>query len=172
MLPISQRTLFLTAFLLCCALIAAALYFQYVQGMDPCPLCIMQRIAVMGLGGIALLGTLHNPHTFGRRCYGLAMLLIAGIGAAIAGRHVWLQHLPADQVPSCGPGLEYILETLPLHEAFTMILKGSGECAETHWSLLGLSIPGWMFVIFSGFIVFGLYLLLRPATEPPATTPS
>ncbi len=170
MLAISQRALFLSAFLLCCVLIATALYFQYVQGLDPCPLCIMQRIAVIGLGAIALLGALHNPGETGRRCYGLAMLLIASIGGTIAGRHVWLQHLPVDQVPSCGPGLKYILETLPLHEAFNMILRGSGECAETHWSFLGLSIPGWMLVIFSGFILFGLYLLLRPAAEQPAKT--
>jgi len=163
----SQRALFLTTFLFCGTLIAIALYFQYAQGLEPCPLCIMQRIAIIGIGSISLLGALHNPRTTGRRCYGLVILLIAGIGAAIAGRHVWLQHLPADQVPSCGPGLGYILETLPLNEALSMIFKGSGECAAIHWSLLSLTIPGWMLVIFSSLILFSLYLL-RPAAQGPA----
>jgi disulfide bond formation protein DsbB len=94
--------------------------------------------------------------------------LIAGSGAAIAGRHLWLQSLPADQVPECGPTLDYILETFPLSKALQLVLHGSGECAKVEWQFLGLSIPGWTLIAFSGFILFGLMLLLRRRSSLPA----
>ena len=92
----------------------------------------------------------------GRRVYGFLLLLVAGTGAAIAGRHVWLQQLPEDQVPTCGPGLNFILENFPINQAIDMVLRGSGECADVLWTFLGLSIPGWTLVAFVVMILVAL----------------
>ena len=139
----------------------ALAYFQYYLQLEPCPMCIMQRVAVMSIAAVLLVATLHNPVGWGIRVYGALVTLLAGAGAAIAGRHVWLQSLPPDQVPECGPGLDYILEVFPLSEAVQMVLRGSGECAEVLWRFLGLSIPGWTLVAFSGFILYGLFFVIR-----------
>jgi disulfide bond formation protein DsbB len=156
------RTLFLLGFLGCIAMMGTALaYFQYYLQLEPCPMCIMQRVAVMSIAAVLLVATLHNPAGWGIRVYGALVTLLAGAGAAIAGRHVWLQSLPPDQVPECGPGLDYILEVFPLSEAVQMVLRGSGECAEVLWRFLGLSIPGWTLVAFSGFILYGLFIVIR-----------
>lgn len=157
----TPRLLFFGGFAACAALIATALYFQYVMYLDPCPLCILQRVAVIALGVIFLVGALHDPRRFGRRVYATLALLTAGIGAAIAGRHVWLENLPEDQVPACGPGLDYMLENFPLMRALEMVLRGSGECAEVAWRFLGLSIPGWTLVAFIGFAAMSLFLFFR-----------
>ena len=159
----AQRSLFLYGFILCVALIATALYFQHVMGLEPCPLCIFQRIFIIALGAVMLAGAIHDPRTGWRRVYGAITILIAALGIVVAGRHVWLQHLPADQVPECGPGLEYMLEAFPLNEAMQMVFKGSGECAEVQWVFLGLSIPEWTLLVFCGVAAFGLWLLVgRP----------
>jgi disulfide bond formation protein DsbB len=158
----TSRTLFLLGFLACIAMMGTALaYFQYYLQLEPCPMCIMQRVVVMGMAAVLLVATLHNPGSWGVRIYGALVTLIAAAGAAIAGRHVWLQNLPPDQVPECGPGLDYILEVFPLGEAVQMILHGSGECAEVLWRFLGLSIPGWTLVAFGGFILYGLFIMIR-----------
>jgi len=158
----NQRTQFITGFLICCGLVGQALYFQYGAGMEPCPLCIFQRIAVFALGLIFLLAALVNPTGILQRLFGFLWLATAVIGGAISGRHVWLQNLPADQIPACGPGLDYMLEVFPFTEMLNMVLKGSGECAEVSWRLLGLSMPGWMLLIFAAFAVFGLWNLFKP----------
>ena len=133
----------------CCAsLLAYAIYKQYVDYLEPCPLCILQRVAFLWMGLLALLAAIHNPARAGQRFYAWLITLGAVIGAALAGRHIWLQHLPADQVPECGPGLNYMLENFPLTEVFATVLQGSGSCAETKWSFLGLSIPMWTLVWF------------------------
>jgi disulfide bond formation protein DsbB len=150
---VRQRSLFLAGFAACVALIAAALYLQYVVGLEPCPLCILQRVAIIVMGVLFLVAALHNPGLTGRRIYAVLLSLTAVTGAAIAGRHVWLEHLPADQVPACGPGLSYILNHFPFARALDIILRGSGECAEVTWRLLGLSIPTWTLAV---FIVFAI----------------
>jgi disulfide bond formation protein DsbB len=96
----------------------------------------------------------------------LLVVLSAGIGAVIAGRHVWLQQLPADQVPTCGPGLNFILENFPLSQAIDMVLRGSGECADVMWTFLGLSIPAWTLVAFVLMILAGLSQLLGKHRQP------
>jgi len=154
----APRTLFIIGFLFCASLIATALYFQHGLGMEPCPLCILQRVAVFTIGLIFLVAAIFNPSGLGRRLIGLLTIISAAAGLAVSGRHVWLQGLPEDEVPACGPGLDYMLDTFPLAETLDMILQGSGECAEISWRLLGLSMPGWMLVIFSGFVLFGLWL--------------
>ena len=129
-------------------LIAYALFAQYVLHLEACPLCIFQRVAFIAAGAIFLVAGLHNPAGLGARVYAVLGVAAAGTGAIIAGRHVYIQHLPADQVPSCGPGLDYLLDAFPLAEAIEMVFTGSGECAEINWSFLGLSMPGWALVWF------------------------
>lgn len=154
----SPRTLFFTGFLGCVALIGIALYMQHVVGLEPCPLCILQRVAVIGMGAVLLVAALHNPAGWGRRVYAGLTALVALFGLATAGRNVWLQHLPADRVPDCGPGLNYMLEVFPLSRTLEMVFKGSGECAEVQWTFLSLSIPEWMLFVFGVYFLAGVYL--------------
>jgi len=151
--------LFAAGALACALLMAAALYFQHVMKLEPCPLCIFQRIFVVVAGVLMLLAVFHNPSLHWRRLYGVLIGVTSVLGVVVAGRHVWLQNLPEEQVPECGPGLEYMLEAFPLAEVLEMVFTGSGECAEVQWSLLGLSIPGWTLLIFVGFVLFSLYLI-------------
>jgi len=130
------------------------------MGLEPCPLCIFQRIFVIALGVVMLVAAIHDPGLLWRRIYGGAVLVLALLGVAIAGRHVWLQHLPADQVPECGPGLEYMLQSFPFMQALEMVFRGSGECAEVQWTFAGLSIPEWTLVIFAGIGAAAVFLLL------------
>jgi disulfide bond formation protein DsbB len=144
------RTQFLFGFLVSAALLTYAVFAQYGQLFEPCPLCIFQRVAMAAVGGVGLLGALHNPTgRTGRVAYGLLAFLAAATGAAIAARHVWLQHLPPDQVPACGPGLSFMLESMPSYmEVLKKVLQGSGECAEVNWTLFGHSMPEWTLLCF------------------------
>jgi len=130
----------------CAGMMGFALFAQHGLGLEPCPLCVLQRVATISLGTLFLLAALINPSQIGARLMGVLMLIVAGVGAGVSARQVWLQHLPADQIPACGPGLDYILDVFPLSEALTMVFEGSGECAEVVWRFLGLSMPGWVFV--------------------------
>lgn len=158
----SQRAIYLYAVLACIGLMATALTFQYGMHLDPCPLCILQRVVVITLGLIFLIAAMHNPAAVGRRIYGVLTILAGATGLGIAGWQVYLQHLPPDQVPECGPGLDYMLEVMPLNEVLAKVFKGSGECAEVVWTFMSLSIPEWMLVVFSGFILFGIYQVMTP----------
>ena len=162
---LSQRAIYLYALLACIGLIGTALVFQHVMGLEPCPLCILQRLVVIVLGIIFLVAALHDPGRTARRIYGALTLLAAATGLGIAGWQVRMQHLPPDQVPECGPGLDYMLEVMPLTDVLEKIFRGSGECAEVLWTFLGLSIPEWMLAVFTAFALFGLYQLL---VTPPA----
>jgi len=153
---------YLIGFLICIAVLGTAIFwFDIRQGLEPCPLCIFQRAAFMVLAAILLVATLHGPIGWGRRLYGLLSVLAAGTGAAIAARHVWLQNLPEDKVPECGPGLEYLVDAFPLSKVVETVLSGSGECADVQWQFLGFSMPAWTLVIFVCFIIAGLYFLFR-----------
>ena len=139
-------------------LLAYAYYAQFVQGLEPCPLCIFQRFGMIGVGMLFLVAAIHHPSSLGARVYGALIAISAVAGGAVSARHVWLQHLPPDKVPECGPGLEYLLDVFPLTEALRMIFTGSGECADIDWSFLGLSMPAW---VLSCFVVLGGFGLLR-----------
>lgn len=155
----SQRTIFLAGFAVCAGLMAAALYFQYVGQLEPCPLCILQRLSVIGTGLILLAGGLHNPGKWGRRFYGALTVITAGAGASVAIRHVWIQHLPFDQQPGCSYEFAYMLENFPLAKTLKLVLQGTGDCAQVTWSFLGLSMPAWTLVFFIGFVALGLTLM-------------
>jgi disulfide bond formation protein DsbB len=153
-LPVMPRLGYVAGFLVCAGLLGYALYLQHYEFQNPCPLCILQRMVYITLMGVFLIAALHGPRRVGARVYGALLLVVAVAGAAIAARHVWLQNLPKDRVPECGPGLEYMLNRFPLTQAFEKILAGSGECAEAGWTLVGLTIAGWSLV---WFVVLGIY---------------
>ena len=147
---------------------AFALYLEHVQGYEPCPLCVFQRIGLIGLGLISLIALLHNPKSnVGKRIYaflgGLSILWSVGVAA----RHVWLQNLPPDKVPSCGPGLDYWVETLPLKSVFEQVLTGSGECAKVDWMFLGQSLPVWSFLFFAILLIVSVWQLFRKYQDAP-----
>ena len=151
-----DRRLFLGMFLVCATLLGFGYYLQYVGGLDPCPLCILQRGAYLGVGVVCLTAFIHASAT---RIYAALALLCALTGAAIAARQVWLQHLPPERVPECGPGLDFILQAFPLFDALTMIFTGSGECAETVWTFLSLSIAEWSLFWFAALSALFVYQL-------------
>jgi disulfide bond formation protein DsbB len=156
-----RRIGYLLGFLVCVGLMGYAFYLQYVEGIEPCPLCMLQRICVIAMGVVFLIAALHNPGRAGASVYALVQLVFGGAGAAIAARQVWLQSLPKDQVPACGMGLNYMLETLPFTDALRQVLEGSGECAEKGWEFLHLSIAGWTLVFFVAMIVASFALIRR-----------
>jgi len=151
----------LVVFLCCGLLLGFALYNQYVDYVEPCPLCVLQRVAFFWMGVVALLALLHNPARFGQRIYAGLITVGAVFGAAVALWHVRLQHLPADQVPECGPGLNYMLENFPVTDVLSAVLHGSGSCAEVKWMFLGLSMPMWTFVWYMGLGLVTLWVGLR-----------
>jgi disulfide bond formation protein DsbB len=157
----NQRAIFLLIFLCCAALLGFGLYLQHAKGLDPCPLCVLQRYVFVLVAIITLIAALHGPRRAGRAVYALGLILGSIAGLALSGRHVWLEHLPKDQVPACGPGLQFILDAFPLSKALPMIFQGSGECANVAWRFLGLSIAEWALVWFLLFLLTGLWLIVR-----------
>jgi disulfide bond formation protein DsbB len=152
-----SRMLFALIFLVCAGLLGYAYYLQYYQGLDPCPLCIFQRFCYVLLGGVSLMAAIHNPAALGRRIYGGLCSLVSIGGMVFAARQVWVQHLPKDQVPECGPGLEYWVKTLPLTETIRKVFHGTGDCAEVDWTFLSLSIAEWSLMIFAVILLAVLY---------------
>ncbi len=154
--------------LACLALLAYALYAEHVLGLEPCPLCMFQRVAIATLGGVFLLAALHGAR--GVFAYLYAGLSFAAAAAAVfvAARHVYIQSLPDGTVPACGATLDFMLETFPLLEVVRKVLTGGGECAEIDWSLLGLSMPAWVLLAALALGLWGLLVNGRAATGSPA----
>ena len=157
----SPRIVNLFIFITAAALIGVALFMQHVMGLEPCYLCIVQRVFIILTGFIALLAYLHNPARAGRRIYGGATALIALSGGAFSIRQLWLQSLPEDKVPACGPPAEYLFDAFPLMEALPILLRGDGNCAQVQWTLFNVSIPGYTLMAFSGLALLGLWQLAR-----------
>ena len=153
----NRRLLNLAGFLTCAGMMGFALYAQHVLLLDPCPLCIIQRVATISLGLVFLIAAVHNPGNVGSKIYGVLVTLAAGFGVGVASWHVRLQNMPADDIPSCGPGFEYIVDNFPLSDALGMIFQGSGECAEVAWRLLGLSMPTWVVIGLGGLGIAGIW---------------
>ncbi len=156
-----RRIAYLLGFLVCAGLMGWALWLQFGQDLEPCPLCMFQRVAVCAVGLVFLIAFLHNPRRGGATGYAIATLVLAGAGAALAARQVWLQSLPKDQVPACGMGLSYMMDTMPFTAVILKTLQGTGECAEKGWVFLDLSIAGWSLVFFIGMIVAAFAVIRR-----------
>ncbi|SHE35545.1 Thiol:disulfide interchange protein DsbB [Modicisalibacter ilicicola DSM 19980] len=150
---LSIRQWSLAGLAFCALMMGVALALQYVADLAPCPLCIFQRVAVLTAATLFLIAALHGPRDWGGALYGGLGLIAVGGGVAVAGRHIWLQSLPPDKVPSCGPGLDYMLEVLPLWDVMSRVLSGSGECAEIEGYWWGLTLPQWTLI---GFLVLAL----------------
>src|SRR5689334_8664173 len=157
----TSRKAFALAAVVCAALLGFGYYLQHMQGLEPCPLCLVQRGFFYAVGIVCLLAALHGPGRLGSVLYGVLAALFALGGAATAARQVWLQHLPADKVPQCGPDLFFMLENMPLSRTLQKLIQGSGECAAVDWKFLGLSIAGWALVWFIALAVYALWLAAR-----------
>lgn len=162
---LQPRPLNLIGLAACIGLIGSAFYLQYVEGLDPCPLCMMQRIIIYILALIFLIASLHKPQVIGQRLYACLITLVSLAGIGFASRQLWLQSLPPDQVPACGPSLDYMIDVLPWTEVLSVMMRGTGDCAKIAWTFLSLSIPGWTLVAFIIFSVLGLMQWCRQPTN-------
>lgn len=159
------RWLYLAGALVIAALFGGALYLQYVLYEDPCPLCMVQRFAFGAMLALFVIAALQNPARTGAKIYAALIGLFALFGIGVASRHIWIQHLPADQVPACGPGLDYMLENFPMSMVLKELMHGSGECAHRGWTFLGLGLPEWAllwFVLLGAWAVFIAFRVNRP----------
>ena len=132
----------------CVFLLGMGAYFQFIQGLEPCPLCISQRIAIFLTGLVFLIAGVQNPTRTGINRYAIVGALTALGGASISTRHIWIQHLPPDKVPECSPALEYMLQNFPLMDTLKLMLSGTGDSAKVDWTMLGLSMPEWTLLAF------------------------
>ena len=157
------RTPYLLGFAASFGLVGLALYLQLRNHLEPCPLCIMQRIAFMALGVTFLMAALHNPAGLWRKFYGALQLAAAATGAGIAGRHVWIQANPEQVMAECGVGFDYMVEQFPMSKAIQLIFQGSGDCAVIDWTFLGMTIPQLSLLAFTGFGLYAVALAWRRA---------
>jgi protein dithiol:quinone oxidoreductase len=163
---LNRRAINLLGGLAAVLLMGYALYEQHVVGLQPCHLCILQRIAVLGLGVVFLLAAAHDPGDAGARIYAVLLAVVAGAGLAAAGRHVWLQLQPAGSVPACGADLTFMLKVLPLKEVLVKVFQGGAECQTVDWRLLGLSMPAWVFIALAALGSAGVWANWRRALRP------
>src|SRR5690606_34917053 len=169
------RLQFLLGFAICAGLLGFAIFTQLEMGLEPCPLCIFQRLAFAALGILFLLGALHGPASRGGRVsYGLLTTIAAMVGVGIAARHVYVQMLPKDLGSSCGPPLSFLSETMGPFEVFRTVLTGTGDCGNIDWQFLGLTMPMWSLVWFVLLGLWGLYAAFRRASHcaAPAVRPT
>lgn len=156
-----SRIYYLSIFLVCSSLLGFGYYLQFVDGLEPCPLCIFQRVAYIAIALFCIPGIIHGPMGKWRYLYSGLIFTSAIIGGIIAGRQVWLQHLPPDAVPACGPGLDFMMEVFPLSETLQMVFTGSGECAEVDWTFLSFSIAEWSLAWFVLFAITSVIHILK-----------
>jgi len=144
-------------------MIIAVAYFENSLKLEPCYLCVTQRAFIIAIGIICTLAVVHNPRQFGQRIYAVLSISMVVFGSYFSGKQLWLQSLPASQVPSCGFPVEYLFDNFSITEVITKLLHGDGNCAEVQWHLMGLSMPGWVMISFFGFGVLGMLQFLRKA---------
>ncbi len=150
------RLFFTIGFGVCAVMLGVAYFLQYGLHLEPCPLCILERIAVLVTLGLFGLAALHNPGKIGQKIYSLLISSTLILGLGIAGRHLYLQNLPKDQVPDCVPGFDYLIENFPLSEVLTLLVQGSGQCAQVGARLLGLSLSQWTAIALMGLLFWSL----------------
>ena len=158
---ISNRWLYLAGTLFAGSLMGFALFLQYVEHQDPCPLCMVQRVIFIAIMIVFILAALHGPKRVGERLYAALILVLSLTGVGVAARHIWIQNLPKDQVPACGPGLDYMLETMPMSHVLKELMHGSGECAEKGWTFLTLGIPQWSLLCYIALGGWAVLIALR-----------
>ena len=159
----NRRLVNSSGFVACAALLAYALYTQFYLGLEPCPLCIFQRIGVALLGLVFLAAAVHNPRGGGRYAYAGLLGVAALATLAVAARHVYVQSLPPGSLPACGAPLAALLKFMPLWQVIRKVLTGSGECGEVNWRFLGLAMPAWVLIWAFLLGTAGVIANLRPA---------
>ena len=157
----SQRTIFLGLTMISILAISFALYLEKEMGLLPCPLCMTQRGLLIIVGFISFVASLHNPKGWVMKSYWTVCAIFSLLGASVASRHIWLQNLPEDLVPACGPSLEYMLENLPFSETLQLILMGDGNCAEIVWTFAGFTIPEQTLGLFLSLGLICIWQLFR-----------
>jgi disulfide bond formation protein DsbB len=165
---LNRRTLNLAGFVACAALLAYALYAQFGLKLEPCPLCIFQRIGIALAGVVFLLAAVHNPGGWGRYVYAVLLAVATLATAGVAARHVYVQHLPPGSLPSCGAPLAILVKFTPVFTLIKKVLTGSGECGEVNWRFLGLAMPTWVLLCALALAALGLYANLGRARLRPA----
>jgi len=160
-----RRRANLLGFIACVGLMGYALYAQFHLHLMPCLLCIFQRIAVIVLGILFLAAALHSPKTWGAKVYGLLQFLIAGAGGAVALRHIYVQHLPEDMAPPCGPGFGYLFSHLPFGQFLVQVFTGSADCSIITWTFLGMTMPEWLLIWFVVLGIGGLWVNWRKSAQ-------
>ena len=162
----TPRLLNTIGFLACAALMAYALYAQHVLGLDPCPLCIFQRVGIIALGVVFGLAALQNPKRWGSYVY-VALIAVAALATiGVSARHLYVQSLPAGSVPSCGAPLAVLWQFTPKLELIRKVLAGGGECQEINWRFLGLAMPAWVLISALFLGAFGVFANWR--RRPPS----
>ena len=159
-----HRFFFLLIVMQCSALLAYGLYLQYVEFLDPCPLCMVQRLLFTLVGMVAMVASLHGRW---QKFYALLVGPIAVLGLLVAARQVWLQHTPSAQMLDCGAGLGTMLETLPLMDVLTTLIRGTGDCAVVVWTFWGLSIPEWAALNFVVIFLIAAYVFCHNKETNP-----
>lgn len=164
-----RRLTNLGGFLVCSGLMAYAYYSQFHNGLEPCVLCIIERIAMITLGIIFLISFLHNPKTIGARVYSVLLILTSAAGSSVSIRHIYIQHLPPYMLPPCGPGLNYLFQSLPLNKFIIKAFTGTADCSVVKWHFMGLTIPEWVLIWFvilgvGGFLVNWVWARSRAST--------
>ena len=164
----NRRLLNFAGFGACVALLAYALYAQYELGLEPCPLCIFQRIGIAVLGVVFLLAGLHHPRGWGARVYAVLIAVAALAAIGVAGRHLYVQHLPPGALPACGAPLEVLMKFMSPGALIKKVLSGSGECSEVTWRFLGLAMPAWVLICALILGAFGIIANVGRAPLAPA----
>ncbi len=160
---LTSRIVFAFIFVSCAAVLALALYLQEQEGLDPCPMCILQRYAFILTGIVALAAAIHGPKGLPLKVYGALVAIFSIAGAGVAIRHSWLQHFPP-KLETCGADLDFLMGNFPLSQALPKIFAGTGSCSVVDWTLLGLSLPEWAFVWYLAFATLAIWIafLRRP----------
>jgi len=164
---VRPRLLNLVGFIACAALLGYALYAQFQLGLEPCPLCIFQRIGVALLGVVFLAAALHDPRGgAARAAYAGLLALAALLTIGVAARHLYVQSLPPGSLPSCGAPLAVLMKFMPVWQLIRKVLTGSGECGLVNWRFLGLAMPAWVLLWALALGALGLGANLRRAGAP------
>lgn len=164
-MQLSRRPANLAGFLVCVALLAFAYFSQFHDHLEPCPLCIFQRVGVISVGVFFLLAWAQHPKGWGARVYGVLILLAAAAGGAVSIRHIYVQHLPPEMAPPCGPGIGYLFAKLPFSTFLVKAFTGSADCSVITWKFLGLTMPEWVLIWFVILGVSGLWINWRRSAK-------
>ena len=167
---IHRRLVNLAGFLACVLMLAFALYAQFHDNLEPCPLCIFQRVGLAAIALVFLIAALYDARGWGRFVYAVLFFLTAATEAGVAARHIYVQHAPAGSIPACGAPLDMMLSMFPVAEVIQKVLHGGGECAVVNWTFLGLSMPVWVLISAIVLGAVGIVNSLRAAGGAPRTT--